>query len=142
MTKCLYYYLTCINAFMTNTYQKKTLNHMKPDVFFFIGKINTREFNTKNPDILCIFKGRDSILYVSIFLFLPGCVTLRTTYTYFKRCLTKICETIYPPPEKPNRLFTQYRIASLTLMLNQWRIANQHESLALVLYAAMPRNPE
>lgn len=45
--------------------------------------------------------------------------------------------------EKPCRLlFHQYRIAPLHLHLKEWAICNQHQSLELVLYAAMPRNPE
>lgn len=76
------------------------------------------------------------------FLFLSGTITLKTALKYFKLYLTKICKNLYSPFEKPNRLFKKYRIAPLTLMLNQWRIAHQNESLEQVLYAAMPRNPE
>ena len=76
------------------------------------------------------------------FLFLSGSITLRTAFKYFKLYLTKICKNLYSPFEKPNRLFKKYRIASLGLLLNQWRITHQHASLEQVLYAAMPRNPE
>ena len=106
---------------------------------------NKTVFQKRAVNIKVILKhlfSKGTVAGTFIYLLLSGAITLRFVFIYFKNYLVRISNLIYLHSEKPTRVFKKYRIAPLKLMLQQWRIANQHQSLELVLYAAMPRNPE
>lgn len=45
-------------------------------------------------------------------------------------------------PEKPNRLFRQYKNYRMLIRLHSWKITDQATSLMQAQYACKPRDPE
>jgi hypothetical protein len=81
-------------------------------------------------------------LWGLLYLLFSGIITLKTIFNHFQNYIFKRYNCINQQFEKPNRvLFHQYRCTPLFLHLNQWRTANEAESLIMVQYAMKPKNP-
>lgn len=78
-----------------------------------------------------------------VYLFLSGTITLKTIFKYFKFYLSKVRKYIYPFNEKPSwRLLKKDRIFTVYFNLCHWYFTHQSRSMAQVLYAQEPRDPE
>lgn len=98
----------------------------------------------------CTFKlylknARQQLLHPFHFIYVifSGTLALQIITRYFSHYISAKYGCITEFFEKPYwLLFPQYRITPLHLHLKQWRIANEHKSMAHVRYAEKPKHPE
>lgn len=106
---------------------------------------NLRLSHPRSDELANVLKwifGRMGNILKSIFLILMLAfhlpVFINCTQSLFQP--DKACLNYFDEPAP--LLFSQYQLTPLHLQLKQWRIANEHKSMAHVRYAEKPKNPE